>query len=107
MGRRKKKLFDTTAEEEFDDRPSRTKLRAERKDLQSRLESLAVKLAKVVPERREVFAFDEVTERELGVLAKMRPGSAMARQRKRVAGLLRHLDLDVVERHLAQMKSFR
>lgn len=110
MARRKRKMFDASGEREESDGEefvSRSKKRAARKDQQARLEALAVRLAKLSPAKRAPLELDEVTERELGVLQGMKAGSALARQRKRVAGLMRHLDLDDLEKRVERLNERR
>jgi ribosomal 50S subunit-associated protein YjgA (DUF615 family) len=100
MARRKRMIDTSVPEEEVDPASSRTKQRAVRKDLQERLESLGAALAKLPPKKLAPFELGEELEREIISFASMRKGSALARQRKRVAGLLRPLDLDAIEARL-------
>ena len=101
MGKKRSRMIDTSVpEEEVEVGLSRTKRTAERKDLQARLETLGKRLAKLPVERLQALDLDEVLEREVKLLATTKKGSGLARQRKRVAGLLRPLDLDELEAKL-------
>ncbi|MEM6958194.1 MAG: DUF615 domain-containing protein [Myxococcota bacterium] len=100
MGR-KRKMIDTSIDEADEEVPlSRTKQRALRKDLQGRLDGIAKRLAKLRREEIEALGLGEDVAREVALLAKMRVGSSFARQRRRVAGLLRDVDLDALEANL-------
>ena len=97
MGKRRRMVDTHVPEHEEDVGPSRSKQRAVRKDQQGRLESLANQLAELSDRARARLELDEPIEREVRALALVDPGSAMARQRRRVATLLRALDLDDLE----------
>jgi ribosomal 50S subunit-associated protein YjgA (DUF615 family) len=102
MGRKRNRMIDTSVpEQEVEVGRSRTKARAELKDHQARLESLATQLATLPPERRRAFEFGKELDEAVALLASSKKGSALARQRKRVAKLLRPLDLDAIEARLA------
>lgn len=91
-------MIDTSiAEEDVEVGPSRTDARKERKAHQARLETLATRLADLPPDRLARFELDEPTAKAVVELANTKRGSALARQRRRVAKLLRPLDLDAIE----------
>ncbi len=90
--------------EEDDGYVSRSKRRAERKDNQARLEKLANTLAKLPAQALAKLDLDEEIQREALAFGQIRKGSGLARQRKRVAGLLRTLDLDELEAALDKIK---
>ena len=100
MARRNRMVDTSVPEEEMEVGQSRTKARKERKDFQSRLETLAIRLATLPPKAVAKLDLGVEAEREIAQLAGQKKGSALARQRKRVAGLLRHLDLDALEETL-------
>ena len=105
-------MFDTSmTDEDLEYGTSRTKLRAERKDHQARLEALAMRLARIAENEKKFAALDleleDGTEEQLRGLAMMKAGSALARQRRRVASLLRHLDLDEIEKRLDKREGAR
>jgi len=91
-------MIDTSVpEEEEAVGPSRTDARKERKAMQARLERLAVRLAAVPLDQLPRFGLDEPAAKAIAELASTKRGSALARQRRRVAGLLRSMDLDALE----------
>ena len=94
-------MVDTSvSEEEEVVGDSRSKVRKELKAHQARLEELAVRLAALTAERRKVFELGEQAEKALAELATTKRGSALARQRRAAAKLLRLLDLDAIEARL-------
>ncbi|MFT5355528.1 MAG: ribosomal 50S subunit-associated protein YjgA (DUF615 family) [Polyangiales bacterium] len=98
MGKSKRPMVDThTVEEDEEVGPSRTQLRAGRKDDQARREVLAMMLAKLHEPVLLRLKLGEDIEKEVRTLARLSHGSAMSRQRRRVAGSLRVRDLDEVE----------
>ena len=105
MGRRsRRKMIDTSVpEEDVEVGDSRTKARTELRQHQERLESIAVRLASLTEERRKKLDLGEALERELTAMANHRKGSALARQRRLVAKLLRAADLDALEAELANV----
>ena len=102
MGKKRgRNMIDTSvAEEDVEVGESRSKARKELKAHQARLEELATRLAGLSPERRKAFELDEPTEKAVALLATTKKGSALARQRRAVAKLLRLLDLDAIEARL-------
>lgn len=101
MGKKRRKMIDTSVpEEEEEVGQSRSKARKELKEHQARLETLATRLAGLPAERRKAFDLDEHTEKAIAILAGAKKGSAMARQRRAVAKLLRLADLDAIEARL-------
>ncbi len=104
MGKKRRKMIDTSVpEEDVEVGPSRTDARKERKAFQARLETLATRLAALPTDRLSAFELDEPTAKAVVQLASTKKGSALARQRRRVAKLLRPLDLDAVEAKLDGM----
>ncbi|MAQ13965.1 MAG: hypothetical protein CMN30_04115 [Sandaracinus sp.] len=97
MAKRKRMVDTSVREEDIELGQSRTKARKERKDLQSRLEALAMRLAKTPPHIVAGLDLGVEAEREIAQLASQKKGSALARQRKRVGGVLRTMDLDEIE----------
>jgi ribosomal 50S subunit-associated protein YjgA (DUF615 family) len=94
-------MVDTSIpEEDVEVGPSRTDARKERKAHQARLETLATRLAALPSERLPAFELDEPTAKAVLQLANTRKGSALARQRRHVAKLLRPFDLDALEARL-------
>ncbi|HHH29512.1 MAG TPA: DUF615 domain-containing protein [Polyangiaceae bacterium] len=100
MAKRRRMIDTSVPEDEVDLGPSRTDKRTERKNRHARIDALARRLA-ALPER-SLLALDlgESIERELRVLGSLSAGGALPRQRRRVASLLRPLDLDEVEQRL-------
>ena len=98
MGKRKKKMIDTsTVEEEEEVGPSRTQVRAERKSEQDRREVLAMMLCKLREKVLLKLDLGVDVEKEVRILGELKKGSALARQRRRVASALRLLDLEEIE----------
>lgn len=101
MGKKRRKMIDTSvAEEDVEVGPSRTDARKERKAIQARLETLASRLAALPSGRLGAFELDEPTTKAVLALGAASKGSAMARQRRLVAKLLRPFDLDAIEARL-------
>jgi len=101
MGKKRRKMVDTSvAEEDVEVGDSRTKARKELKAHQARLEALATRLAALPAQRRKPFELGEEVDKELAVLSSAKKGSALARQRRLVAKLIRSLDLDAIEERL-------
>jgi len=97
MGRRKRMIDTSLPEAEEEVGPSRTKKRAKRKDHAARLEALATTLARLPNERRARLALEGDLADAVQMLSTIKKGSGMARQRRRVAGLLRELDDDALD----------
>ncbi len=101
MGKKRRKMIDTSvSEEEVEVGQSRSKARKELKAHQARLEELATRLAGLPAERRKAFELDEHAEKALAILSTTKKGSALARQRRAAAKLLRLADLDAIEARL-------
>lgn len=99
MGKRKKPMIDTsTIEAEEEVGPSRTQVRQEAKEEQARRETLAMLLSKLHEPVLMKLKLGENVEKEVRTLARLKHGSAFARQRRRVASTLREWwDLDEIE----------
>ena len=91
-------MIDTSTDEYEDDEfVSRTKRRAVRKDNQARLEGMTMILRGLRdPILVELDLGEELTK-EVRLFAKMSVGGAFARQRRRIASLLRVVDMDELE----------
>lgn len=101
MGKRKKPMIDTsTVEEEEEVGPSRTMIRQEAKLEQNRREALAMMLSKLHDPALVKLDLGENVEKEVRTLKRLKNGSALARQRRRVASSLRHLELDEIEQRI-------
>ena len=79
---------------------SRTKLKQERKDYQARLDAITERLTNLPPKVVALFELGEEIQDEVKILVNQKKGSALARQRKRVAGLLRAFDIDEIEKRV-------
>lgn len=79
---------------------SRTKKRVERKGLQSRLEALGNRLAGLPLRVLVSLELGEELEADVRMLSTLESGSALTRQRRRVAGYLRELDLDALDQRI-------
>ena len=75
----------------------RTQVRNERKNEQERREVLAMMLAKLREKVLLKLDLGVDIEKEVYILSELKKGSALARQRRRVASALRLLDLDEIE----------
>ena len=102
MAKRKRMVDTSQPEHEVEVGPSRSERRAVRKDAQARLEAVGLALTRLTPAALAGLQLGEELGDEVRRLAELGPGSALARQRRRVAGLLRHLDLDALEREVAE-----
>lgn len=101
MGKKRRKMIDTSIpEEEVEVGESRSKARKQLKAHQARLETLATRLAALPPQRRAPFELPEYVGKAIDALATTKRGSALARQRRLAAKLLRDLDLDAIEERL-------
>jgi len=83
---------------------SRSEQRVVRKDQQSRLEALAKRLTTLTPRALAGLEIGEQNEAEVRLLATLSVGDRgpATRQRRRVASLLRPLDLDEMERRVEE-----
>ncbi len=77
--------------------PSRTQRREVRKRTQASLDSLAKLLASLPAKPLAALGLDPALTEAVRTLATIAPGSALARQRRLVAKLLREHDLDALE----------
>lgn len=104
MGKRKRMVDTSVPEHEVEVGPSRKRQRAARLDLAARLESMGARLAALSVGGRAKLELGEELEAELAILRNMGFGKALPRQRRRVAGFLRALDLDDLERRLEEVE---
>ncbi len=102
MAKRSRMVDTSTGEFDGEQKPSRSEQRIERKALQARLEALGYRLTRLSTGDLAKLDLGEELEREVAALATVRVGSARARQRRRVAGLLRAFDLDAFEERVEQ-----
>ncbi|MFK7990001.1 MAG: ribosome biogenesis factor YjgA [Sandaracinaceae bacterium] len=100
MGRRKRMVDTSVPEEDIDYGPSRSDKRTVKRALQVRLENIGYSLTKLSQPALEGLELGDTLEREIEVLGRVTTGSVVPRQRRRVAGLLRDYDLDVLERRI-------
>lgn len=94
-------MVDTSVPEEEDEvGASRSTKRVERREVQDRLEALGARLTTLTERGFASLELGEEIANELAQLMALSSGSALARQRRRVAALLRGHDLDDLERRV-------
>lgn len=98
-------MIDThVPESELEQPPSRTSLRAERKKVQDDLDTMTKRLTELSPASRKKLALDPAIEEAVHILATMRTGGGMSRQRRYVAKLLRTVDLVALSKALEKYR---
>lgn len=102
MAKRRRMIDTSVPEDELEARPSRSEKRALQRDLQTRLETLGLRLTTLTERALTSLDLGEATEREVRLLATLTSGSALSRQRRRVAALLRSPDLEETERRIEE-----
>ncbi len=101
MARRKKPMIDTSTFEELEDLgPSRTDKKKEQRALQITLEALAMELAGLKPKRLAMLELPPEVLLGITTLASTKRGSALARQRRGAASLLRLVDIEAIRKKL-------
>lgn len=103
MGKRKRMVDTSVPEHEIEVGLSRKRKRVARHELQARLEGMGERLAGLSDEARAKLELSDELETELARLREMGFGSSLPRQRRRVAGFLREMDLDDLERRLDEV----
>ena len=94
----RRRMIDTSiSEEEEGEYPSRGDKRVVRRREQNRLEALGLRLTTLDARTLESLELGDTTEQAVRHLATLSHGSALPRQRRRVATLLRVYDLDEIE----------
>lgn len=97
VGKRRRWVDTSVPEHEEEVGPSRSKQREARKALKARLESIAFNLTRLPERALSRLELGDAIDDEVGQLREMSVGPAFARQRRRLVGLLRELDLDELE----------
>ena len=104
MAKRRRMVDTSVPEHEEVVGASRGEKRAVNKDRQARLEAVALRLTILTPRALTSLDLGEDIESEVRLLISLSAGqrSALVRQRRRVASLLRPLDLDETERRVEE-----